>query len=143
MLHIVESTCPNHLKNLNPTSLSTIKTSEVSALSEIFYIAQFQSPLNSNITIFTESWLNRDTHTRELGLFDFSVYLNHNDLTSKFERDGGVHIASRKTLLDTLHSTSFSHIEQIFIKVIFHSNSPIILPLINYLFIGFYFLRPI
>ena len=86
-----------------------------------------------DVFILTETWLNTDTNSSELGLNDYDIF--RSDKLTKNDHGGGVIIAAKKylhaTLCDLNNKNISTNFQSLFIKIQFQN--------IKWIFGGSYF----
>jgi len=119
-----------HSKKLtkNSNSFLNIYYQNVRSLNNKLTLLKSLSPLSLyNILIFTETWLNDNIHSSELGLYDYIIYrYDRNEKTSSLSRDGGVLIAIHKSLPSKPLIVENNNLEILFVLIKLHNQSVII-----------------
>lgn len=78
---------------------------------------------NYSFYVLTETWLNANISSQELGFKNYDVYRSdRNSDTSDKLRGGGVLIAACRTLRSSLVVTSVTSVEHVFVKFRFNND---------------------
>lgn len=114
-----------HSKKLtkNSNSFLNIYYQNVRSLNNKLTLLKSLSPLSLyNILIFTETWLNDNIHSSELGLYDYIIYrYDRNGKTSSSSRGGGVLIAIHKSLPSKPLIVENNNLEILFVLIKLHT----------------------
>jgi len=120
-----------HSKKLtkNSNSFLNIYYQNVRSLNNKLTLLKSLSPLSLyNILIFTETWLNDNIYSSELGLYDYIIYrYDRNEKTNSLSRGGGVLIAIHKSLPSKPLIVENNNLEILFVLIKLHNQSVIIL----------------